>query len=72
VIECVQHTQTSYKGEPIVLGRLVVPQELVSLAKGATRIELVRAFRQKYGLPIDQASKAAGELIEVLAINCVS
>lgn len=71
-IEIIHHPPISPMGHPIVLGGIVVSSPaLVSLASSGTRIELVRAFRQEHRLTIEQASRAAGELINIVATNLI-
>jgi hypothetical protein len=72
-IEIVQRAPISPTGDPVVLGGIEVSSaELIALAKEGTRIALVRALRQEYGLTISQASMAAGELLDILAVNPIS
>ena len=60
------------RGEPIVLGGLVVSSPaLLSLAKSAAKVELVRAFRNDYQLTVAQAVEAAAELIRIAALGPV-
>ena len=71
-IEIVQPASISPWGHPIVLGGILVSSsELVDLANRWAKIELVRAFRQEYRLTIEQAAKAAMELIDIVAANSI-
>lgn len=68
LIELVYPAALSPKGEPIVLGSIFgSSSDLIPIAKAGNKIELVRAFRKEYPLTIEQASKAATELMEIVA-----
>ena len=70
MIEIVPAIPISRKGEPIVLGGIFVgSSELISFAKAGERMQLVRSFRKEYSLTIEQASKAAVELLEIVACH---
>lgn len=69
MIEVVHSVPISRTGEPIVLGGIFISSsELISLAKAGKKIELVRALREEFPLTIAQASQAAAELIEIVAL----
>lgn len=68
LIELVHPVPLSQKGEPIVLGSILSSSsDLIPIAKAGNKIELVRAFRREYPLTIEQALKAARELMEIVA-----
>jgi hypothetical protein len=68
LIEVVHPVPLSSKGEPIVLGGIFISSsDLMILAKAGDKRELVRAFRKEFPLTIEQASKAATELMEIVA-----
>jgi|GEM_PF-7064105 len=69
LIELVHSTSITPMGEPIVLGSILSSSSaLIPIAKAGNKIELVRAFRREYPLTIEQASKAATELMEIIAL----
>ena len=68
LIELVHPVPLSPKGEPIVLGGIFISSsDLMVIAKAGDKIGLVRAFRKEYPLTIEQASKAATELMGIVA-----
>ena len=70
MIEIAPVIPISRTGEPIVLGGIFVgSSDLISFAKAGERMQLVRSFRKEYSLTIAQASKAAAELLEIVALN---
>ncbi|MGK5056390.1 hypothetical protein ACQ4WY_05555 [Janthinobacterium sp. LB2P49] len=72
MIEIVPISPISRTGEPIVLGSIFVDSsDLIAFAKAGERMELVRSFRKEYSLTIEQASKAAAELLEIVAYHPV-
>lgn len=72
MIETVPTLPITTQGQPIVLGGLVVSSPaLLSLAKSAAKVELVRAFRKEYQLTVAQAVEAAAELIGIAALDPV-
>ncbi|MDO8040374.1 hypothetical protein [Janthinobacterium sp. SUN137] len=72
MIEIAPVIPISRTGEPIVLGGIFAgSSDLISFAKAGERMQLVRSFRKKYALTIEQASKAAAELLEIVACHPV-
>jgi len=72
MIEIAPVTPISRTGEPIELGGIFVgSSDLISFAKAGERMQSVRSFRKKYALTIEQASKAAVELLEIVACHPV-
>jgi hypothetical protein len=72
MIEIVPVSPISRTGEPIVLGGIFVrSSDLIAFAKAGERMELVRGFRKEYSLTIEQAAKAAAELLEIVACHPV-
>ncbi|GGY89331.1 hypothetical protein GCM10007388_23530 [Pseudoduganella plicata] len=69
LIELVHSVPISPRGEPIVLGSILsLSSDLIPIAKAGNKTELVRAFRKEYPLTVEQASKAAAELMEIIAL----
>lgn len=69
-ITVVPYVPLSPIGEPIVLGGIFISSTaLVSLAKAGEKIALIRALRNEYPLTLEQASRAAAELLEIVVTH---
>ncbi len=67
-IEVVHRAPLTTRGHPIVLGGLVISSpDMIALAMNGARLDLVRELRGEFRLTMEQASRAAKELLAIVA-----
>lgn len=66
-IDVVPPVPISPMGEPMLLGGLCISSSaLISLAKAGRKMDVIRSLRSEFGLTIEQAARAAAELIHIV------